>query len=54
MSGAWGSQTQIVRSSNRTRQSMAHTNQCNPSLSSELTTKMWRQHHLMLAIFLPD
>ena len=49
-----GSQTQIVKSSNQTRQSKAHTNQCSPSLSSELTTKMWRQHHLMLAILSPD
>ena len=49
-----GSQTQIVKSSNRTRQSKAHTNQCNPSLSSQVTTKMWRRHHLMLASLVPD
>ena len=49
-----GSQTQIVKSSNRTQQSKAHANQCNASLSSELTTKMWRRHHLMLASFVPD
>ena len=49
-----GSQTQIVKSSYRTRQSKAHTNQCNPSLSLELTTKMWRRHHLMLVILSPD
>ena len=49
-----GSQTKIVKSSNRTRRSKAHTDQCNPSLSSEITTKMWQRHHLMLAILSPD
>ena len=49
-----GSQTQIVKSSNRTRQSKAHTNQCNPSLSLELTTKMWRRHQVMLSSLVPD
>ena len=38
-----GSQTQIVKWSNRTRQSILQTNQCNLSLSSLLTTKVWHQ-----------
>ena len=41
-----GSQTQIKRQSKRTRQSMP---QCNLSLSSPLTTKMWRQCQTMLS-----
>ena len=41
-----GSETQITKRSNRTRQLKEHTNQCNPSLSSiltidRLTTKVW-------------
>ena len=49
-----GSQTQIMKSSNRIRQSKAHINKCAPSLSLVLTTKMWRQHQAMLLNVVPD
>ena len=49
-----GSQTQIVKSSNRTQQSKACTNHRGPSLSSELTTKKWRRHQVMLSSLVPD
>ena len=43
-----------MKSSNRTQQSKAHTNQCNPSLSLELTTKMWPRHQVMFSSLVPD
>ena len=49
-----GSPTQIMKSSSRTRQSKAHTNHCALSLSSVLTTKMWRWHQAMLSSVVTD
>ena len=42
-----GFQTQIVRQSNWAQQSIPQTIQCNPTRSSLLTTKKWRQHQAM-------